>query len=226
MSKPADTTDFIAIHTCLRRGGRALAIAVRTLDVSDRPRVDALRRYWDGYTGEVLAHHTVEDDIFYPALVERAPEAAEHLGRIDAEHHLLDELMAEGHAAMTGLVEGASTEGAAYVLGHLDRTMQEHLDYEEVELLPLFSRNFDQDEYEQLHKAAIKSVGLGKQAMFTVPFIASWVDDDQRAQLLGSAPLPFRIMYRLTRRSHERLATEALGTARQHVSAAALERVA
>ena len=53
MGTPADTTDFTAIHTCMRRGGRALAIAVRTLDVSDRRQVDALRRYWEGYTGEV-----------------------------------------------------------------------------------------------------------------------------------------------------------------------------
>jgi hemerythrin-like domain-containing protein len=211
VSPAADTTDFTAIHTCLRRGGRAIAAAMTTLDPADRRRVDAVRRYWEGYAGEVLAHHTVEDTIFYPALVERVPEAAEHLGRIDGDHHLLDELMDEGRAAIADVVAGGSAERAARVLGHLDVVMHEHLDYEDAELVPLFARHFDQDEYEALGKAAVKSLGLGKQALFTVPFVGSWLDADLRAHLLGTAPLPFRLMYRLTRRSHERLATAALG---------------
>ena len=223
MSKPADTTDFTAIHTCLRRGGRALAIAVRTLDVSDRRRVEALQKYWVGFTGEVLAHHRIEDEIFYPALVQRVPEAADYLGRIDEEHLLLDELMEEGDAAMTGLVEGTAPDGAAFVLSHLDRTMRDHLDYEEAELIHLFTRNFDDDEYQALVKQAGKSLGLGKQALFTVPFVGSWVDDEQREQLLGNAPLPFRLVYWTTRRSHGRLADLALGSARDEVLAMPLQ---
>lgn len=214
MYELADTTDYLAIHTCLRKGGRAIAEAVRTLDVSDRDRVDALRRYWEGYAAEVLSHHTIEDDIFFPALVERATSAAPLLARVDHEHHLLDELMAAGDAAMVAVVEGAAADRAATVLEHLDVLMHHHLAFEDAELLPLIAVNFEQTEYDQLHKQAIKSLGFGKQALFAVPFIGSWLDDDQRAQLLGTAPLPFRILYRATRRGHERLAALALGAAR------------
>lgn len=220
----ADVTDYHAIHTCLRRGGGAIAEAVRTLDVSDRRRVDALARYWDGYANEVLAHHTIEDDIFFPALVERVPVAAEHLGRIGEDHHLLDELMAEGHAALAGVVEGAATHRAAHVLGHLDVMMNRHLDFEDAELLPLFASNFQQDEYDLLHKVAIKSLGFGKATFFAIPFIGYWLDDDTRAQMLGTAPLPFKVLYRVTRRGHERLAALALGAAR-HRAGAPLELV-
>jgi hemerythrin-like domain-containing protein len=209
----ADTTDFLAIHTCLRRAGRALAESVAGHDPRDRARGQSLQRYWQGYAGEILAHHTVEDDIFYPALVERAPVAAEHLGRIDADHHTLDELMAEGHIAMTHLAAGGPAGPAAYVLRHLDHVMRVHLDYEDAEVVPLFPRHFDEQEYRALGKAAGRSISF-KQALFTVPFVGSWVDDGVRDELLGGAPLPFRVLYRLTRSGHERLAAAALGDAR------------
>ena len=160
MSTTADVTDYHAIHTCLRRGGRAIAEAVGTLDVSDRGRVEALQRYWEGYTNEVLSHHTIEDDIFFPALVERAPVAAEHLGRIDEDHHLLDELMAEGHAALTGVVEGAATDRAAHVLGHLDVMMNRHLDFEDAELLPLFASQFEPGRVRPAAQAGDQVAGL------------------------------------------------------------------
>ena len=220
----ADTTDFLAIHRCLRLGGRALARAVEHVDPSDRERVAALARYWNGYTAEVLHHHGVEDDIFYPALVERVPVAAEHLGRIEADHHTLDELMAEGQVAMAALAEGHAHHGAAAVLARLDDVMWTHLDYEDADLVPLFPLHFGHDEYERLAKGAAKSLGL-KQALFTVPFVGSWVQPDVREQMLGNAPLPFRVLYRLTRNGHERMAAVALGGARTQVLEDGVERV-
>ena len=217
VSQPADTSDFVAIHRCLRLGGRAIAQAMETLDRTDRRRVEDLERYWRGYAGEVLAHHTIEDEIFYPALVERMPDAAEHLERIADDHHLLDELMDEGHVTMSAVVAGGPTGPAADVLGHLDRLMHHHLDYEDADLVPLFTVHFDQDEYDQLTKAASRSLGLGKQVLFTVPFVASWVTDEQRQHLFADAPLPFRLMERMTRRRHARLAASALGDARERV---------
>jgi len=128
----------------------------------------------------------------------------------------LDELLAEGTAAMAAIVEGASGNRAATVLEHLDVLMHHHLAYEDAELLPMIAGNFAQSEYDLLHKRAIKSLGFGKQALFAVPFIGSWLDDDLRARLLDTAPLQFKVLYRVTRRGHERLAAQALGAARTH----------
>ena len=55
---------------------------------------------------------------------------------------------------------------------------------------------FDDEEYEALTKAAIKQVGLGKQAAFTVPYVGYWSAPEDRAALLAAAPLPFRVLYR------------------------------
>jgi hemerythrin-like domain-containing protein len=206
-----DLTTYLAIHTALRRGAHALAAGVTALDPADRGRGRALARYWEGYAGEVHAHHTIEDDVFFPALVERVAVAAELIGRTDADHHHLDELMTTISTAMAEIVAGGSPAPAEAALRELARHMDEHLDFEDADVLPLFSRHFDAAEYEALDERAQKSLGIGKQAAFTVPFVAACLDDETRQRVFSGAPLPFRVLYRLTRRSHARLIAAALG---------------
>jgi hypothetical protein len=62
-----------------------------------------------------------------------------------------------------------------------------------------------------MHEQAVKSGGLGRQMLFTVPFLLSSVPPQERAPLLAGAPLPLRVVYRLSRRSHRRLARAAFG---------------
>jgi hypothetical protein len=119
--------------------------------------------------------------------------------------------------AMADLVAGHRDHTAAAVLARLDDVMWAHLAYEDADLVPLFPRYFDHDEYEALAKRAAKSLGFG-QALFTVPFVGSWVTADIREQMLANAPLPFRVLYRLTRTRHERLAATALGDVRRRVA--------
>ena len=126
------------------------------------------------------------------------------LDQLDAEHHLLDRLMEECRAAIEGVVTGDDPTGAARLLRRLADVMDDHLDLEDREIVPQFGALFSAAEYEALTKAAIKQVGLGKQAAFTVPYIGFWATEQERTTLLGDAPLPFRILYRLTRKRHAR----------------------
>jgi hemerythrin-like domain-containing protein len=209
----ADVSAYVAIHRAIRSGAHALATAANRLDLRDPHRVADFARYWHGYANEVLGHHSLEDDIFFPALVERVPAAQQHMARLGAEHHLLDELMEAAAAATLAFQAGDAPEPGIEVLAQLAHVMDEHLDYEDAEIIPLFADHFADEEYQALHRSAIKATGLGRQALFTVPFIGYWVRAGEREQLLTGAPLPFRVVYRLTRRGHARLAHEALGDA-------------
>lgn len=219
VATPADTSDFAAVHRCLRLAGRALADRADYLSrggFAPTSSVRALGRYWDGYKGEVLAHHTIEDTIFYPALIARVPSIGEAIERIDSDHHLLDELMDEADTEIASVVSsGTGSPAAARVLHRLDEVMHRHLDFEDADIVPLFARHFTNDEYVDLTKQAMASLGLGKQALFTVPFIGAWVAPADLDNLLDEAPLAFRIIYRLTRRRHARLTARALGDSRQ-----------
>jgi hemerythrin-like domain-containing protein len=208
----ADLSGYRAVHTALRRGTHALAEAARELDPSDRRRTAAYARYWEGFAGEVLAHHTIEDDICFPALAERIAGMAELIEQTDADHHRLDELMTAAAVAVAELAAGRTASELADVLVELDEVMHRHLDFEDAEILPLIERHVSHDDWVALEEQAQKHLGLGLQAAFAVPFIASMLELDDLRRVFGTAPGALKVLYRLSRRHYNRLAARALGS--------------
>jgi len=207
-----DLTTYRAVHVALREAASRMAAAAGTLRVSDWRRIDAFARYWKGYAGEVLAHHTIDDDTFFPALVERCPVAGDLIARADADHLHLDELMTAVDGAVAELQRGMGPGELPELLGQLAVHMDEHLGFEDEDILPLFERHFTGEEYDALEEAAQKALGISKQAAFTVPFVLHWVDPAVAEDLIAKAPVAFRALYRLTRRRHQRLGATALGS--------------
>ena len=206
-----DTSDYTVVHGAIRRAGHALAAAAADLTMGDQDRFDAFLRYWHGHTGEILSHHGIEDTIFFPALRERSPESVAVLDQLDREHHVLDRLMDDVELALGEVLAGADAAVAVRVLAELADVMDAHLDLEETELIPAIGRHFGAAEYEALTKQAIKSVGLGRQAAFTVPYVLAWADPAERAAIYAEAPLAFKVLHRLTKGRYRRLAAAALG---------------
>jgi hemerythrin-like domain-containing protein len=195
------------VHTALRNGAADLADAVGTIHPSDRRRRNALVRYWKGYAEELHNHHTVEDAVYFPALRERVANANRLIDRTDSEHERLSELIdrcTEGVAALSASPT-AGPEALTSGLRDLASCIDSHLGFEDVEVLPLFAQHFTTEEYVALEEQAFKSVKVGPQAAFTVPFIAEAVDQATRSHILATAPAAFRIVYRLTRRRFVRL---------------------
>lgn len=208
-----DLTAYRQVHHALRRAARRLAVAARQLDTNDRRRVKAFATYWKGYAGEILCHHTIEDDYFFPALAQQVATGPAALAAIDGDHEHLDHLMAKIGDEVDHVVAGGGTPVLCDLLDELAEHMDTHLDVEDRDLLPLFERHFTAEEYEAIDAQAMKALGLGRQAAFTVPFIAEAATPEVFAAMLGGAPLPFKVLYRLTRGRHARLSALALGEA-------------
>ena len=206
-----DTSDYALVHHAIRSAGHALADAAERLTIADERHFDAFLRYWRGHSGEILTHHGIEDAVFFPALRERSPEAAAILDQLDREHHELDRLMDAAELAIGRVIAGAPASDAAVALRKLAIVMDAHLDVEDSEIIPAFQALFDATEYEAMTKEAIRRTGLGRQATFSVPYIVGWASPADRARLLPEAPLPMKLLYRVTRRRHARLAAAALG---------------
>lgn len=200
-----DLSTYRAIHLALRGGADAMADVAATAQPGNRPKIDALRRYWAGYSAELHKHHTTEDHIFFPALVERVPVAAALIERTDVEHHELDAVTARCHAAVSALVAGVRTPDLGPAFAELAAIMHRHLDFEDDDLIPLFERHFTAEDHEALEKRAMEALGI-RAAAFTVPFVMHFADPRARERLLAGAPLAFRVLHRLTRRGHARLA--------------------
>ena len=208
---PPDLTMYRLVHHGLRRGAHRLAAGAAQLDIGDRRQVKAFASYWDGFAGELTAHHKVEDDFFFPALIERVAVAEHALAGIEGDHDELDRLIAKTADEVEHVVGGGGTITLCRLLEELDEHLDRHLGIEDDDILPLFERHFSAEEYAELDEAAIKSLGVGSQALFTVPFIAEMATPPQLMKMLIEAPLPMRVVYRLGRRRYARMVTRAFG---------------
>jgi hypothetical protein len=207
---PADLVGYRAVHRALRDAAHAMAAVGPRLCAAPGTQVRAFQRYWKGYAGEVHAHHTTEDDVVFPALVERAPEIGALLGGLDADHHHLDVLMVEIEAAIARVVDGMDSTRLGGLLRELADHMDTHLGVEDREILPLIPQHFSQEEYDALEQKALEEIGFGAQALFTLPFIEAAVTPEERAAMLGGAPLPVKVILALGRRRFRRMADRAL----------------
>jgi Hemerythrin HHE cation binding domain len=208
---PPDLTNYHAVHRALRGGAHQLAAAAWGLATADDRRRQAVVRYWKGYAGEVLAHHTIEDEFFFPALVDRVPVAAELIVRTDADHIHLDELMDDIGEQMASVRAGRQAPELIGLTHELADHMQEHLDFEDREVLPLFVRHFTGPEYHELDEKAVKSLGVGPQAAFTVPFVLAAMTPEEARRTLATAPLPLKVVNALFGGAHRRLVGRAFG---------------
>jgi hemerythrin-like domain-containing protein len=210
-----DLSAYRAVHTALRLAPHRLIAAVRNLDPADARRIKALDAYWRGYAAEVLTHHSIEDDLVFPALVTRAPAFATLIERTDADHHVLDEVMTACALGTARLVASPTSDRTQLLadLGTLAAHMDEHLDFEDEEILPIIVSELTAEDFEELERAAAKATGAGLQAAFAVPFVVSSIPEHERAHLIKTAPVPLRVLYALFKGRHARLSARVFGAA-------------
>ena len=222
MSNTPDLTGYHIVHRALRRGSRRLADAVAAFDGQDRRRAVALQRYWAGFAHELRTHHMVEDEYFFPALRQRVNGVAGMTDRTDADHLRVDELLDEATVAMRRI--GATDEHrrrAAEILDEIAEHLEEHLSFEDADILPLFAQHFTAEEYLEIDQHAVKAVGKGKAAAFTIPFIVAVATEEEHARMWKEAPLALKLLWRATRGRHAQLEAAALGGVPAPVPAAA-----
>jgi hemerythrin-like domain-containing protein len=211
-----DLTTYRLIHRSIRRSTARLATAVATVTDADRyERGQQLARWYAGFEGELHIHHTVEDDFFFPALFDRVPALRGYLERIDDEHHELTELIDATRAAIGALTDpsvpfAAAVAGASDRAGQLDALMDRHLDFEDAEVLPLFTRHMDAADYDEIEKKAMATPKLGA-LRFTVPWMMANANDEEQRLLLDNAPFMMKVLWIATRRGYDRMATAAFG---------------
>ena len=214
MYETPDLTLYQLVHDAMRTGARQLADALDSLDMADRSRAQALRWWCDGFIGELHAHHTVEDELFFPALAARVPSFAQELDPTLGAEHVVDSIMTalqEGVRAVAADGDDAAAHAAAATSAReLSSFLDRHLGIEDDDVLPLFARHFTAAEYQAIDDQALKRIPP-RQLLFSIPWAACAGDPATRARLLAEAPLPVRIIWALTRRRYVRRTTLAMG---------------
>jgi hemerythrin-like domain-containing protein len=211
-----DLTLFGVIHRAMRDDAARLADAVERIGEGERvARAAALSRWYTGYLAELHEHHTIEDSIFYPDLVERVPATASMIQRIDADHAQLDDLLQRTTVALERLANPHTTFRLAHgeavgVTRALSDLIDAHLGFEDTDLVPLFGVHYTAAEYRALEGQATKNPKLGLM-LFTIPWVMAAATPDEQKRMLAEVPFFFRAVWWASRGRYRRMDAAAFG---------------
>ncbi|WP_406130303.1 hemerythrin domain-containing protein [Streptomyces sp. NBC_00989] len=153
------------------------------------------------------AHHVSEDEFLWPRLAARAAVRADAVTRMEEQHHRLEELVTEVRSALDGLAADPRPpvcEQVAAQLTALGSVLTAHMDEEESTILPLAAEYLSVAEWEELGEISLAKLEKRHLLRAFSALMAVATPEEQRA-ILAKAPLPARLLWRLTgRRSHAR----------------------
>ena len=199
-SSPAliDVSDMVVVHRVFRRELGLAPRLVRAVPAGDTGRAAVLAAHVRLCLAGLHLHHTGEDAVLWPKLLERSAPGAALVARMEAQHgqvhdrleHLtaaLDRWEAEARPAVTEEVAAGLEALAAVVLAHLGE--------EEREILPLAARHLTEAEWE-----AVGQHGMAHMQRSQLPIMFGMVleecSPEERTQMLGVLPPPLRLLAR------------------------------
>jgi hypothetical protein len=218
------TRDLVAVrvrHRGMRADSARLATAVAEVAEDERTgRALQLYRWFDAFAGELHAHFTVEDELFFPALAQRVPVVEYEVGWIEAEHAILDAALDRTRRVLEALGDPAvrwceASRRATTTTAELRDLVDQHLNFEDDFVLPMFVDLVTADADETLDLLAARYLSFG-QLPFTIPWAMANADPAEQQVLLDGSPLMFKLLWWRGRGRYRRLVDDAFGSANGH----------
>ncbi len=153
-----DTRVMPVIHTLFRRELRLAGGLLRGVADGDTARAGIVADHLDLVGGILHHHHTAEDELVWPLLLERVPEElAPIVHLMESQHGRVEQLLDEiGPLLATWRRTAGAIERdrMATLYDELYVALVEHLEAEEQRLLPIAARSVTQDEWERMGERA------------------------------------------------------------------------
>jgi hypothetical protein len=161
-------------------------------------------------------HHTIEDTMVWPTLLDRVPaEITPIVELMETQHETVADLLTRTDALRTKWrtdADGSRVARLATVYTHLHDALVEHLDAEELHVMPLVEACMTQTEWATIGKAAQRGTPL-KDGPRLLGMLAYDGDPDVIQHMLGAVPAPLRrIVVKIGQRAYAKHATRVYGT--------------
>jgi len=194
----ADVHDMVVVHRVFRREFRLIPELVREVRPGDTARAKVIADHARLVLTGLHGHHTGEDELLWPKLLERAAPDAALVHRMEAQHERVDAAIQRIGPALDrweAEARPAVSEEVAAGFDSLRVALLEHLDEEEREILPLAARHITQAEWNELGEH-----GVGETRKQDLPIlfgaVAEEATPEEMVQILGTVPLPVRFLLR------------------------------
>ncbi|MEU2088485.1 hemerythrin domain-containing protein [Nocardia beijingensis] len=194
-----DTYDMVVVHNTFRRHFRALPDLVTAVAAGDVDRAGRLVEFLDELGNGLHQHHTGEDELMWPLLLERAPADAALVLRMEEQHERIAELTERAHreaAEFAAAADPSARDRLAATLTALAVALDEHMAEEERHVLPVVENVMTATEWQALGERGREHMPKDRQLVF-LGFILQGVSDTDRRKFLAEMPLPARLAWRL-----------------------------
>ncbi len=190
--------DMVVVHRVFRRELRSIPELVRGTPAGDLSRATVVAGHARLVLSGLHLHHTGEDDLLWPLLLERSAQSVPVVERMQGQHASIDPLIERLDTVLARWEAEARPAVATEVAGLLDRLrglVIDHLDDEEQAVLPMAATLITPEEW-----AAVGKAGVAKMSRAELPLMFGCVMEDasepERRELLGSLPMAARLLMR------------------------------
>lgn len=216
VTTPTDTRVMGVVHSVYRRELRLAGEVLRSVRAGDHLRAAVVADHLRLVHDHLHHHHTAEDDLLWPLLLERVPdELAPLVHLMEQQHATVEALVGEVGVLLPRWRAAAAADDRDRLAELHDRLylhLVEHMDAEEERLLPIVSRNVTQAEWDAVGEAS-RAGTPRSQALLVLGMIVHDGDPEVVATMLAPVPPPVRwLLPRLARRAYRRHALAVYGT--------------
>jgi len=191
-----DTSNMLLVHRVFRRELRLLATMVAATEPGDVERRRRVCLHGNEMIDALEEHHRSEDELLWPRLAARAPEATVLAGEMQRDHDVVGEAAS---AARSGFERWAASDVRDELraqLEELHRQLCAHLDREERDVLPLVGRHITEGEWAELAERGFGSMPKSRALVFLAHMLEG-SDITEYERMMAVVPTPVRALHKL-----------------------------
>jgi iron-sulfur cluster repair protein YtfE (RIC family) len=199
--------EMVVVHRMFRREYGLAPALVRGVSAGDRQRADVVGAHLAELTTMLHHHHSGEDELLWPKLHARAPLSAELVSRMESQHAHVGGLLEQLDVLLPAWRSDpapAQRDALAAVLDQLSPALEEHLDEEEREILPLVEEHVTAAEFDELGAKAVAAIPKARMLVL-FGYVLEGASAEEQKMMLSVLPPPVRLVYKAVgRRKHDK----------------------
>lgn len=208
--------EMATIHSAFRRELRLAPALVRSVDHGDRLRAGVVSAHLDLVDRFLHHHHTIEDSMVWPKLLDRVPaEIMPIVELMETQHEIVADVLKRTRALRMEWRKDADSSRAAQLAtlyAQLHDALVEHLDAEERHVMPLVEACMTQKEWATIGRAAQRGTAF-RDGPRMLGMLAYDGNPDVIRHMLAAVPAPVRdTVIKIGQRAYAKHATRVYGT--------------
>jgi hemerythrin-like domain-containing protein len=202
------------IHRIFRRQFAEVRALVQEVQADDAMRVGAVADHLGFLLDGLHMHHTTEDDLIWPKLLDRAGLDAPLVERMEEQHQQIDASVAEVRTVMSAWRSDPTpvvSLALADRIGEFLVVLEGHLDEEEQVVVPLIDRRLTEAEWQEVGKRAFEKFTPAQRWIATGQMVEV-ATPEEAAMMFGKLPPPVKVLWHLFgKRKYRRYITSVRG---------------